>query len=136
MGSVKEKSREKISSRLERVYNRFPVLEKRHGQSAGTLSGGERQMLAVGCALMTDPDLLLLDEPTAGLAPTLVEGLFQDIAKLNTEGRSLLLVEQNAKMALQYAHEAYILEGGRIKQHDDAANLLKSEEIIKHYLSV
>ncbi|RLB32706.1 MAG: branched-chain amino acid ABC transporter ATP-binding protein, partial [Deltaproteobacteria bacterium] len=72
----------------------------------------------------------------AGLAPTLVEGLFQDIAKLNTEGRSLLLVEQNAKMALQYAHEAYILEGGRIKQHDDAANLLKSEEIIKHYLSV
>lgn len=136
MGSIREKSRERVNVRLERVYKRFPVLEKRWQQYAGTLSGGERQMLAIGCALMADPDLILLDEPTAGLAPTLVKALFEEIAKLNEDSISVLLVEQNAKMALQYAHEAYILEGGRIKQHDDAANLLKSEEVIKHYLSV
>jgi ABC-type branched-subunit amino acid transport system ATPase component len=136
MGVVKEKSKEKIGNRLEMVYSRFPVLKDRRGQLGGTLSGGERQMLAVGCALMTDPDLLLLDEPTAGLQPTLVQGLFEEITRLNDEGKSILLVEQNAKMALECAHKGYILEGGRIKLHDDADKLLNSEEVIKHYLAV
>jgi len=136
MGVVKEKSKEKIGNRLEMVFSRFPVLKDRRGQLGGTLSGGERQMLAVGCALMTDPDLLLLDEPTAGLQPTLVQGLFEEITRLNDEGKSILLVEQNAKMALECARKGYILEGGRIKLHDDADKLLNSEEVIKHYLAV
>lgn len=136
MGVVKEKSKETVNARLEMVYNRFPVLKDRRGQLGGTLSGGERQMLAVGCALMTDPDLLLLDEPTAGLQPTLVQGLFEEITRLNEDGKSILLVEQNAKMALERAHKGYILEGGRIKLHDDADKLLNSEEVIKHYLAV
>jgi len=136
MANVKEKSRDKINERLEKVFNRFSVLKDRQGQLGGTLSGGERQMLAVGCALMTDPDLLLLDEPTAGLQPTLVQGLFDEITRLNEEGKSILLVEQNAKMALECARKGYILEGGRIKLHDDADKLLNSEEVIKHYLAV
>jgi branched-chain amino acid transport system ATP-binding protein len=136
MGAVKEKSRDRINERLDKIFNRFAVLKERQGQSAGTLSGGERQMLAVGCALMTDPDLLLLDEPTAGLQPTLVQGLFDEIMKLNEEGTSILVVEQNAKMALQNAKKGYILEGGRIKAHDDADKLLNSEEVMKHYLAV
>jgi len=136
MGAVKEKSRDKINERLDKIFSRFAVLKERQGQSAGTLSGGERQMLAVGCALMTDPDLLLLDEPTAGLQPTLVQGLFDEITKLNQEGTSILLVEQNAKMALENAKKGYILEGGSIKAHDDADKLLNSEEVKKHYLAV
>jgi ABC-type branched-subunit amino acid transport system ATPase component len=136
MGAVKETSKEKINERLDKIFNRFAVLKERQGQSAGTLSGGERQMLAVGCALMTDPDLLLLDEPTAGLQPTLVQGLFDEITKLNKEGTSILLVEQNAKMALENAKKGYILEGGTIKAHDDADKLLNSEEVKKHYLAV
>jgi ABC-type branched-subunit amino acid transport system ATPase component len=136
MGAVKETSKDRINERLEKVFNRFAVLKERQGQSAGTLSGGERQMLAVGCALMTDPDLLLLDEPTAGLQPTLVQGLFDEIMKLNQEGTSILLVEQNAKMALENAKKGYILEGGTIKAHDDADKLLNSEEVKKHYLAV
>jgi len=136
MANVKEKSRDKINERLEKVFNRFSVLKDRQGQLGGTLSGGERQMLAVGCALMTDPDLLLLDEPTAGLQPSLVQGLFDEITRLNEEGKSILLVEQNAKMALEHAQKGYILEGGRIKLYDDADKLLNSEEVIKHYLAV
>jgi ABC-type branched-subunit amino acid transport system ATPase component len=136
MGAVKETSKDRINERLEKVFNRFAVLKERQGQSAGTLSGGERQMLAVGCALMTDPDLLLLDEPTAGLQPTLVQGLFDEIMKLNQEGTSILLVEQNAKMALENAKKGYILEGGTIKAYDDADKLLNSEEVKKHYLAV
>ncbi len=136
MGAVKEKSRDRINERLDKIFNRFAVLKERQGQSAGTLSGGERQMLAVGCALMTDPELLLLDEPTAGLQPTLVQGLFDEITKLNEEGTSILLVEQNAKAALDAAKDGYILEGGRIKAHDDADKLLNSEEVMKHYLAV
>jgi ABC-type branched-subunit amino acid transport system ATPase component len=136
MGVVKEKSKDRINNRLEKVYNRFPKLKERQTQTAGTLSGGERQMLAVGCALMTDPDFLLLDEPTAGLQPTLVRGLFDEIARLNDEGKTILLVEQNAKMALEYAKTGYILEGGRIKAQDDADKLLNSEEVVKQYLAV
>ena len=136
MGAVREKSKSKIEDRMERVFTRFPRLQERRTQRAGTLSGGERQMLAVGCALMTDPDLLLLDEPTAGLQPTLVQALFEGITALNQEGISILLVEQNAKMALESAHTGYILEGGMIKAQDEASNLLNSEEVTKHYLAL
>lgn len=125
-----------IEERLEEVYNRFPRLKERRNQLGGTLSGGERQMLAISCALMTDPDLLLLDEPSAGLQPTLVQGLFEEIKRIHEDGTTILIVEQNAKMALEYATKGYVLEGGQIKLQDEAKKLLVTEEIIKHYLAV
>jgi branched-chain amino acid transport system ATP-binding protein len=125
-----------IDERLEGIYTRFPRLKDRRNQLGGTLSGGERQMLAISCALMTDPDLILLDEPSAGLQPTLVQGLFEEIKRIHDEGRTILIVEQNAKMALEYARKGYVLEGGRIKLQDDAKKLLATEEVINHYLAV
>ena len=125
-----------IEERLEAIYQRFPRLKDRRNQLGGTLSGGERQMLAISCALMTDPDLILLDEPSAGLQPTLVQGLFEEIKRIHDEGRTILIVEQNAKMALEYARKGYVLEGGGIKIQDDAKRLLETEEVIKHYLAV
>jgi ABC-type branched-subunit amino acid transport system ATPase component len=132
---IKGKGRS-IDERLEGVYRRFPRLKDRRNQLGGTLSGGERQMLAISCALMTDPDLLLLDEPSAGLQPTLVQGLFEEIKRIYDEGKTILIVEQNAKMALEFARKGYVLEGGRIKLQDDAKKLLKTEEVVKHYLAV
>jgi len=125
-----------IEERLEAIYQRFPRLKDRRNQLGGTLSGGERQMLAISCALMTDPDLILLDEPSAGLQPTLVQGLFEEIKRIHDEGRTILIVEQNAKMALEYARRGYVLEGGGIKIQEDAKKLLETEEVIKHYLAV
>jgi len=125
-----------IEERLEGVYSRFPRLKDRRNQMGGTLSGGERQMLAISCALMTDPDLILLDEPSAGLQPTLVQGLFEEIKRIHDEGKTILIVEQNAKMALEIARKGYVLEGGRIKLQDEAKKLLGTEEVIKHYLAV
>ena len=125
-----------IEERLEGIYQRFPRLKDRRNQLGGTLSGGERQMLAISCALMTDPDLILLDEPSAGLQPTLVQGLFEEIKRIYDEGKTILIVEQNAKMALEYARKGYVLEGGRIKLQDEAKKLLETEEVIKHYLAV
>lgn len=125
-----------IEERLEGVYDRFPRLKDRRNQMGGTLSGGERQMLAISCALMTDPDLILLDEPSAGLQPTLVQGLFEEIKRIHDEGKTILIVEQNAKMALEIARKGYVLEGGRIKLQDEAKKLLATEEVIKHYLAV
>lgn len=125
-----------IEQRLEGVYDRFPRLKDRRNQMGGTLSGGERQMLAISCALMTDPDLILLDEPSAGLQPTLVQGLFEEIKRIHDEGKTILIVEQNAKMALEIARKGYVLEGGRIKLQDEAKKLLATEEVIKHYLAV
>jgi ABC-type branched-subunit amino acid transport system ATPase component len=125
-----------IEERLEGIYQRFPRLKDRRNQLGGTLSGGERQMLAISCALMTDPDLILLDEPSAGLQPTLVQGLFEEIKRIYDEGKTILIVEQNAKMALEYARKGYVLEGGRIKLQDEAKKLLATEEVVKHYLAV
>jgi branched-chain amino acid transport system ATP-binding protein len=125
-----------IEERLEGVYSRFPRLKDRRNQMGGTLSGGERQMLAISCALMTDPDLILLDEPSAGLQPTLVQGLFEEIKRIHDEGKTILIVEQNAKMALEIARKGYVLEGGRIKLQDEAKKLLATEEVIDHYLAV
>jgi branched-chain amino acid transport system ATP-binding protein len=128
--------RRSIEERLEGIYLRFPRLKDRRNQLGGTLSGGERQMLAISCALMTDPDLVLLDEPSAGLQPTLVQGLFEEIKRIYDEGKTILIVEQNAKMALEYARKGYVLEGGRIKLQDEAKKLLATEEVVKHYLAV
>ena len=123
-------------ARLERVFSRFPRLQERRYQSAGTLSGGERQMLAIGCGLMIEPRLMLLDEITGGLAPLLVAALFEAVHGVHQEGTSLLMVEQNAQKALNVGQRGYILEGGKVKLEGQADELLKNEEVIKHFLGV
>ncbi len=119
---------------LENVFGRFPRLEERKKQVAGTLSGGEQQMLAMGRALMSHPRLLMLDEPSMGLSPILVEQIFDIIAELHKSGTTILLVEQNAEMALQIADRAYVLESGRVVMEGSGAELAASEEIRKAYL--
>ena len=118
----------------DRVYELFPILKTRGGQLAGTLSGGEEQMLAIGRALMARPKLLLLDEPSLGLAPKLVLSIFETIARINKEGVSILLVEQNAYLALQIAHRGYVLETGRIVLADTAACLAQNPQVKAAYL--
>ena len=119
--------------RIEEIYGFFPALADRRGSRAGELSGGMRQMLAIGRALMLNPQMLLLDEPSTGLAPFLVDHIFERIRTLNEQGVSVLLVEQNAQ-ALQCAHKAYIIEGGEKKAEGNSEELMKDEEIGKHYL--
>ena len=119
---------------LQRVYERFPRLKERVGQMAGTLSGGEQQMLAMGRALMSKPDLLMLDEPSMGLAPILVQEIFDIIKELNAAGTTILLVEQNANMALSIADRAYVLEIGAIKKTGIGADLLQDDDVRKAYL--
>ena len=119
---------------LQRVYERFPRLKERVGQMAGTLSGGEQQMLAMGRALMSKPDLLMLDEPSMGLAPILVQEIFDIIKELNAAGTTILLVEQNANMALSIADRAYVLEIGAIKKTGTGADLLQDDDVRKAYL--
>ena len=119
---------------LRAVYARLPRLEERREQLAVTLSGGERQMLAIGRALMARPRLLLLDEPSMGLSPILVEAIFRIIEDINRQGTTILLVEQNARMALRVAHRGYVIQTGRIVLHDAAAELLRSDLVRKTYL--
>ena len=119
---------------LRRVYERFPRLKERVGQMAGTLSGGEQQMLAMGRALMSKPDLLMLDEPSMGLAPILMQEIFDIIKELNAAGTTILLVEQNANMALSIADRAYVLEIGTIKKTGTGADLLQDDDVRKAYL--
>ena len=119
---------------LQTVYEKFPRLKERRRQVAGTLSGGEQQMLAMGRALMSRPKLMMLDEPSMGLAPLLVEQIFAIIRELNQSGTTILLVEQNAQMALSVAHRAYVLESGRIVLSDQAENLLQNDAVQKAYL--
>jgi branched-chain amino acid transport system ATP-binding protein len=119
---------------LERVYTLFPRIKERLRQRAGTLSGGEQQMLAIGRALMARPKLLLLDEPSMGLAPVLVEVVFRTIQEINAQGMTVLLVEQNAHMALSIAHRGYVLQTGRIVLSDSAGQLAKNEMVRKAYL--
>lgn len=119
---------------MERVYERFERLRERKGQRAGTLSGGEQQMLAMGRALMSRPKILMLDEPSMGLAPRLVKEIFDIIRMLNEQGTTILLVEQNARMALSVAHRAYVLETGNITMSGDAHELLDDPRVQKAYL--
>jgi len=134
MGAFTRSDRKRNRSNLERVFRLFPRLEERRKQVAGTLSGGEQQMLAMGRALMTEPKVLLLDEPSMGLAPVLVESIFDTIRQLNREGTTILLVEQNARMALQVASRGYVLQTGCVVLTDTAQNLSKNEMVRAAYL--
>jgi branched-chain amino acid transport system ATP-binding protein len=126
--------RDGIASDLERVFTLFPRLRERTTQKGGTLSGGEQQMLAIGRALMARPGLLLLDEPSMGLSPILVETIFRIVQDINGQGTTILLVEQNARMALRVAHRGYVIQTGRIVLQDTAAELLRSDIVRKTYL--
>jgi branched-chain amino acid transport system ATP-binding protein len=136
LGAYIRKDRAAIQKDLERVYTIFPRLKERERQVSGTLSGGEQQMLATGRALMTRPRLLLMDEPSMGLAPVLVEAIFEVIKAINQEGTTILLVEQNALMALSIAHRGYVIQTGQIVLQDTAANLRSNEMVQKAYLGV
>jgi branched-chain amino acid transport system ATP-binding protein len=134
MGAYTRNDTKGIKQDLEGVLDRFPRLRERISQVAGTLSGGEQQMLAIGRALMTRPKLMLLDEPSMGLAPLLVKEIFSIIEEINKDGTTILLVEQNARMALQIAHRAYVLETGRIVLDGPAQELATQEDVKKAYL--
>lgn len=134
MGAYLRKDKEGIKKDLESVYNRFPILKERINQDASTLSGGEQQMLAMGRALMAKPKILLLDEPSMGLAPILVKEIFKIIKDIHAQGTTVLLVEQNARMALSIADRAYVLENGKIVLSGTGEELSNSEEIQKAYL--
>ena len=135
MGAFTRKDKAEIEETLERVYERFPRLKERRNQTAGTLSGGEQQMLAMGRALMSHPKLVLLDEPSMGLSPIYVNEIFNIIQKSHEDGTTVLLVEQNAKKALSIANKAYVLETGSITLRGDAKELMNDERIKKAYLS-
>ncbi len=134
LGAFTRKDKDGIAKDLKMVFERFPRLEERKNQEAGTLSGGEQQMLAMGRALMSRPRLLLLDEPSMGLAPLLIKEIFSIIEDINKAGTTILLVEQNANMALSIASRAYVLETGRITLSGDAKELAASESVKKAYL--
>jgi branched-chain amino acid transport system ATP-binding protein len=134
MGAFQRNDRSEIRADMDRVFELFPRLQERKSQKAGTLSGGEQQMCAIGRALMARPKLLLLDEPSLGLAPIFVERIFDIIKQINEQGTSILLVEQNALMALDAAHRGYVLETGTIVLADDAAALKTNEQVRKTYL--
>ena len=134
LGAFTRNDSDEIKKDMEMVFGRFPRLKERMSQQAGTLSGGEQQMLAMGRALMSRPKLLLLDEPSMGLAPLLIREIFSIIADINKTGTTVLLVEQNANMALSIANRAYVLETGRITLSGDAKELAASEDVRKAYL--
>jgi branched-chain amino acid transport system ATP-binding protein len=134
LGAYSRTDRSTVPVDLERVFTIFPRLKERRKQVAGTLSGGEQQMLAIGRALMAHPRLLLLDEPSMGLAPILVENIFETVKAINQEGTTVLLVEQNALMALSIANRGYVLQTGQIVLHDTAYNLQQNEMVQKAYL--
>jgi branched-chain amino acid transport system ATP-binding protein len=134
LGAFARRDRQAVAPDLERVFTLFPRLRERAAQQGGTLSGGEQQMLAIGRALMARPTLLLLDEPSMGLSPILVDTIFQIIRDINDQGTTILLVEQNARMALRVAHRGYVMQTGRIVLHDAAGELLRSDLVRKTYL--
>ncbi|ODA40679.1 ABC transporter ATP-binding protein [Desulfosporosinus sp. BG] len=133
MGAYQRKDKE-VQADLEKVFKRFPILEERKQQLGGTLSGGQQQMLAIGRALMARPKLLLLDEPSMGLAPLVVADIFKVIQEINQEGTTILLVEQNVRQALKIAHYAYVLETGKIVLHGKAEEVAKNPRVMEAYL--
>jgi branched-chain amino acid transport system ATP-binding protein len=136
MGAFQRTDKENFDEDVERVYTLFPRLAERKSQKAGTLSGGEQQMVAIGRALMARPKLLMLDEPSMGLAPIFVEKIFEIVREINEQGTPILLVEQNALMALDVAKRGYVMETGRIAIADDAKALSKNEQVQKAYLGI
>ena len=130
LGAYLRKDKDGIKQDIDRVFELFPVLRERSNQAGGTLSGGEQQMLAIGRALMARPKLLLLDEPSLGLAPILVDAIFEIIRQINNQGTTILLVEQNAQLALQFSNRGYVIETGEIALADQSAELLKNEHMI------
>jgi branched-chain amino acid transport system ATP-binding protein len=136
MGAFLRKDRAGIKKDMDHIFALFPILAERQHQGGGTLSGGEQQMLAISRALMARPRLLLMDEPSLGLAPLIVRVIFNIIKKINEEGTTIFLVEQNAHMALKVAHRGYVMENGRITLEGNAQNLLINEEVKKAYLGI
>jgi branched-chain amino acid transport system ATP-binding protein len=134
LGAYRRKDKAAIASDLERVLTLFPRLEERLGGVAGNLSGGEQQMLAIGRALLAKPRLLLLDEPSMGLAPIIVQDIFRKLREINSEGLTIFLVEQNVRQALKIARHGYVLENGRIVLQDTGANLLHDPKVLAAYL--
>ena len=135
MGAYTRKDKQEIEDTIKMIYGRFPRLEERKNQLAGTLSGGEQQMLAMGRALMSHPRLIVMDEPSMGLSPIYVNEIFDIIKKISSEGTTVLLVEQNAKKALAIANKAYVLETGRIVLQGNAKDLMNDDSVKKAYLS-
>ena len=136
LGAFLRSDRDGIASDMDYVFELFPILKERISQQGGTLSGGEQQMLAVGRALMARPRLLLLDEPSLGLAPIIIQQIFSIIQKVNADGTTVFLVEQNANQALRIAHRGYVMENGRIAMEGRATDLLASEEVRRAYLGM
>jgi len=136
MGAFTPTARAKFAERLEMVFDLFPRMRERRKQLAGTMSGGEQQMCAIGRALMSDPKLLLLDEPSAGLAPVMTQAIFEVVRKMSAEGYTVLIVEQNIRQVLKIAQRGYLLETGRIKASGSSAQLLENDEVKKAYLGM
>jgi branched-chain amino acid transport system ATP-binding protein len=136
LGAFPRAARPQKRESMAQVYDIFPILANRRAQKAGTLSGGERQMLAIGRALMAQPKLLMLDEPSLGLAPLIVENIFEVIKRISQNEVSILIVEQNVHLALEIAEQAYIIETGRIVQHDASAKLLRDQRIKEAYVGI
>lgn len=134
LGAFTRKGKDGLKEDLDKIFERFPILAERRNQDASTLSGGEQQMLAMGRALMSQPKLLLLDEPSMGLAPIFIKEIFQIIQDIQKQGTTILLIEQNAKVALEIASRGYVLETGKVVLSDTGENLLKSDEVQKAYL--
>ena len=134
MGAFTSKDKKRDAQTIEKIFELFPRLAERNRQVAGTLSGGEQQMLAMGRALMANPKILLLDEPSMGLAPVLVDNVFKTIKILHAEGTTILLVEQNARMALKTASRGYVIQTGKVILEDDAKKLLENEMVKKAYM--
>ena len=134
MGAFTKTNHNSIKKELQKIYSLFPILHERRKQQAGTLSSGEQQILAMARALMLKPKLLLLDEPSLGLSPNYVDVVFDKISEINKQGTSILLVEQNARMALEIAHRGYVFKIGEIAMADDAQNLLENDEVKKAFL--
>ena len=134
LGAYLRRDSSGIREDIERIFRLFPILRERQNQHGGTLSGGEQQMLAIGRALMARPQLLLLDEPSLGLAPILVDTIFETIRRINSEGTTILLVEQNAQLALEFSNRGYVLETGEMILADTSSNLLRNDDVRKAYL--